>query len=376
MDILQKNYDSTYRNHASEFDETRVAGGDQYRTPRIIHHIWLGSPLPAKYMRLRQTWGDMHVGWQLRLWTDDDVEGLHLKNQQAFDAAPNFGEKSDIMRYEILHQHGGLYVDVDFLCLGAFDSLHKCFHFFAGLSNTGTFELNNGLIGCSVGHPFLGHIIRRIGQGQSSEVPLPGVCPSSSTTAGDGAGSLPLLGAIKAAGAGKRSNPLAGLLGGNTGALGGLLGEMDHANLAKAFSVEEESAAATIMRTGPGLFTEVVMEQISKTSRTQSSISGSRAGQGNAATNSAINPSCVGKQVYSLEGRISEEVEDLERVMILPPSFFYPVPNDAPPGLLGDGSKHGLLARLKMHLHQESLAVHLWAKSWQHPTMRRHKGKG
>lgn len=48
---------------------------------------------------------------------------------------------------QILLRHGGLYVDVDFLCLASFEPLHRRYDFYTGLSNTGTFELNNGLVG-------------------------------------------------------------------------------------------------------------------------------------------------------------------------------------------------------------------------------------
>lgn len=54
---------------------------------------------------------------------------------------------SHVPHVQILLRHGGLYVDVDFLCFGSFDDLHKRYEFYAGVSNTGTFELNNGLIG-------------------------------------------------------------------------------------------------------------------------------------------------------------------------------------------------------------------------------------
>lgn len=50
-------------------------------------------------------------------------------------------------RRQILLREGGLYVDVDFVCFGSFDELHRTRDFYAGLSNTGTFELNNALIG-------------------------------------------------------------------------------------------------------------------------------------------------------------------------------------------------------------------------------------
>lgn len=50
---------------------------------------------------------------------------MHICIQKAFDAATNFGEKSDILRYEILEKHGGVYADVDVACVQAFDSLPK-----------------------------------------------------------------------------------------------------------------------------------------------------------------------------------------------------------------------------------------------------------
>lgn len=48
---------------------------------------------------------------------------------------------------QILLREGGLYVDLDFVCLGVFDGLHRRYDFYSGLSGTATFELNNGLIG-------------------------------------------------------------------------------------------------------------------------------------------------------------------------------------------------------------------------------------
>lgn len=54
----------------------------------------------------------------MRLWGDADVEEFGLENREAYDAAGNFGEKSDILRYEVC----GVW------CLAA-----SCFYFFGGL---------------------------------------------------------------------------------------------------------------------------------------------------------------------------------------------------------------------------------------------------
>jgi hypothetical protein len=43
------------------------------------------------------------AGWEHRLWRDTDVAALDppMENGEAYEAAPNFGQKSDILRYEV-----------------------------------------------------------------------------------------------------------------------------------------------------------------------------------------------------------------------------------------------------------------------------------
>ena len=33
------------------------------RIPKIIHQIWLGSPLPERYKQWQRTWTDNHPDW-------------------------------------------------------------------------------------------------------------------------------------------------------------------------------------------------------------------------------------------------------------------------------------------------------------------------
>lgn len=51
--------------------------------------------------------------------------------------------------------------------------------------------------------------------------------------------------------------------------------------------------------------------------------------------------------------------------MVLPPSFFYPVPNNVKGDSIGDGAEDGVRKRVETFFSDESLAAHLWAKSWQ-----------
>jgi mannosyltransferase OCH1-like enzyme len=129
--------------------------------PKIIHQVWLGSKFPDKLCRLRDTWIDMHPGWEYRLWTDDDVDSFGLNNINSFNAIKNFGSKSDIFRYEILHRHGGIYVDVDFECIKPFDDL-TYLEFFTGTGYTDKPYWYNGLFACKPEHPILSNLIQKL----------------------------------------------------------------------------------------------------------------------------------------------------------------------------------------------------------------------
>merc|ERR1712216_611703 len=69
----------------------------------------------------------------------------------------------DLLRLELIWQHGGLYVDVDFECLRPFDSLHHRYSFYTGMSNVGAFELNNGLFAAGPRHPVLKFLREHVG---------------------------------------------------------------------------------------------------------------------------------------------------------------------------------------------------------------------
>ena len=127
---------------------------DEYQIPKNIHFIWLGSTLPDICASRIETWRLLHPDWNLIVWTDADVKDFNMVNKRAFSKAVNYGQKSDIWRFEILYRYGGVYVDIDFDCLQSFDTLHKSCEFYAGISRCGTAVMNS-LIGSRPHHPIL-----------------------------------------------------------------------------------------------------------------------------------------------------------------------------------------------------------------------------
>jgi len=133
------------------------------RIPKIVHQIWLGGPLPSKFRELREKWMDiMGSEWKFILWDEVSIEMFKLQNIKAYKSAGNYGEKSDIARYEILYRMGGVYLDTDMEPYKSLDSIHSRFEFYAGIANTGTVELNNALIASVSGHVILKECIDQI----------------------------------------------------------------------------------------------------------------------------------------------------------------------------------------------------------------------
>ena len=129
--------------------------------PKIIHQIWVGKkPIPAKYKKFMKTWLILHPDWEYRLWTDEDVDGFPWRNKELFLQAKNPGMKSDIWRYEIINQFGGLYVDTDREAIRSFEPLTRRLEFCGGYLFDNV--LGNDIFASKPNHPILNKLIESL----------------------------------------------------------------------------------------------------------------------------------------------------------------------------------------------------------------------
>lgn len=94
--------------------------------PPLIHFIWLGSPLSNDVKEIIESWRQHHPGFTFKIWQDQEASTFSwskLSSKKAFDVAPTFAGKADILRLEILFQEGGIYSDTDVICLKPFHDL-------------------------------------------------------------------------------------------------------------------------------------------------------------------------------------------------------------------------------------------------------------
>ena len=67
----------------------------------INHRNILINNIQEHHKRIIESWSTRHPGWELRVWSDDNIGIIALSHPQTFHTAKNFGMKSDILRYEV-----------------------------------------------------------------------------------------------------------------------------------------------------------------------------------------------------------------------------------------------------------------------------------
>ncbi|MBA3751388.1 hypothetical protein H0X06_01115 [Candidatus Dependentiae bacterium] len=124
--------------------------------PKIVHQIWVGPKTPpAIFQKSLESIHKYLPGWEYKLWTDADIPSLKLYNQKFYDLSKNYGEKADILRYEILYRYGGIYLDVDFVCLKPFDDLLQYDLWTSIYPPDSNADIGNSIIGTIPEHPLL-----------------------------------------------------------------------------------------------------------------------------------------------------------------------------------------------------------------------------
>lgn len=152
------------------------------KIPKVVHFIWLGpKQFPPESVENIRTWMAKNPEWTFKFWTDrprtapcKGMETIVLEDypfpylKRCYETSENWGEKSDCLRFEILYNEGGLYVDHDANCLQSFDALHRAYDLYCGLEmphlpmGGHAITLGNGVIGSCAAHPVIKTVVDKI----------------------------------------------------------------------------------------------------------------------------------------------------------------------------------------------------------------------
>lgn len=89
---------------------------------KTIHIIWIGDDTKKPIENIN-SWIHQNPSWTVHLWGNKElaehqwINYQHISTFLTKKSARYLSGISDIMRYEILHEYGGLYVDADTICL-------------------------------------------------------------------------------------------------------------------------------------------------------------------------------------------------------------------------------------------------------------------
>ena len=125
--------------------------------PAIIHQTWRDAhSIPESWQKASNSCRALHPNYQYRFWTDKEARCLIEKEfpclLSTYDAYPYDIQRADVIRLIVLYVYGGIYLDMDIVCLKPLDQLRK-FPFV--LPRTMPVGLSNDFIVAEPKHPFL-----------------------------------------------------------------------------------------------------------------------------------------------------------------------------------------------------------------------------
>lgn len=133
--------------------------------PKLIHHIWVGNNvMPDAYKTCIVSWKKMHPVWKFILWDNASLTSENFIYLEKIKACKIPAQAADLMRYEILLKHGGIYLDCDILCLNPIDSLLGTSKGILVCNEDQHFNkyCTQAFIACSLNHPVLSKCVNNI----------------------------------------------------------------------------------------------------------------------------------------------------------------------------------------------------------------------
>jgi SAM-dependent methyltransferase len=132
--------------------------------PRIAHFIWFGQA-PGWVNYNIDAFKDKNPDWEIKVHTNLDL--LPKELSELADKSPRACQKSDILRYWVVHQYGGVYLDSDMYVVKSLNQLLGTDIFLIAL---GDGRIQNGVLGAVADSPVLGSVLDEIQGAENREI--------------------------------------------------------------------------------------------------------------------------------------------------------------------------------------------------------------
>lgn len=93
-------------------------------TSKTIHFVWLRHEgMSERLAACVKSWKAHHPSWTVRVWGRGDITEENFTLKPWIDACASGASKAELMSYEIVYRHGGVFTVVDMECVKSVDQL-------------------------------------------------------------------------------------------------------------------------------------------------------------------------------------------------------------------------------------------------------------
>jgi len=131
---------------------------EAYKIPKVIHYCWFGGgAIPDDLARYMSSWKRYCPDYEIIRWDESNYD--YKKNEYMYNAYINrkWGFASDFARLDIIHTHGGVYLDTDVELIRNIDDL-LCDEAFCGFECEKQINFGMGY-GAAAGFPLIKGIL-------------------------------------------------------------------------------------------------------------------------------------------------------------------------------------------------------------------------
>lgn len=126
--------------------------------PKVIHYCWFGrGKKPEVFQKCLASWKKYAPDYEIVEWNEDNFDLAAIPfAQEAYDCR-KYAFTSDVVRFSVIYEHGGIYLDTDVELLAPLDEFleNDCFAFFQNVLYVAT-----GLgFGAVAKHPVIGEML-------------------------------------------------------------------------------------------------------------------------------------------------------------------------------------------------------------------------
>lgn len=106
----------------------------------LIHRIWMGGPMPERYVEYGELWKQLNPEYELHDWTEEEImdhkwwnagvlQDLYEKSRRpGADMVAYYTQVADVIDYELCWKYGGWYFNTDLKPLKPLDTLGQDMH--------------------------------------------------------------------------------------------------------------------------------------------------------------------------------------------------------------------------------------------------------